>query len=97
MSIWDSVTGDGIIGAAAQGLGMIGGSGMSRKQYHRQKKLMGFQKGHQMDLNRHGQELAMDMWNQTNYKAQVDHMKKAGLNPALMYGSAGQGGSTNRS
>jgi hypothetical protein len=74
---------------------MLGGAGMSRKQYHRQKKLMGFQKGHQKDLNRHGQELAMDMWNQTNYGAQVDHMKKAGLNPALMYGSAGQGGSTN--
>ncbi len=91
----DPVVQSAMIGAGAQGLGMIGGSGMSRKQYHRQKKLMGFQKEHQMDLNRHGQELAMDMWNQTNYKAQVDHMKKAGLNPGLMYGSAGQGGSTN--
>jgi len=38
--------------------------------------------------------LQMDMWNKTNYGAQVDHMKEAGLNPALMYGSAGQGGQT---
>jgi hypothetical protein len=82
-------------GIVGQGIGMLGGAKMTSKGYHRQKKLMGFQKGHQMDLNRHGQELAMDMWNQTNYGAQVDHMKKAGLNPALMYGSAGQGGSTN--
>ena len=91
----DPIITGALIGAGSQGLGMLGGSRMSRKQYHRQKKLMGFQKGHQMDLNRHGQELAMDMWNQTNYKAQVEHMKKAGLNPGLMYGSAGQGGSTN--
>ena len=34
------------------------------------------------------------MWNKTNYGAQVGHMKDAGLNPALMYGSAGQGGTT---
>ena len=36
----------------------------------------------------------MDMWNKTNYGAQIQHMKNAGLNPALMYGSAGQGGTT---
>lgn len=84
-----------LIGAGSQGLSMLGGQGLSNRQYHRQKKLMGFQKDHQKDLNVHGKQLAMDMWNQTNYGAQVDHMKDAGLNPALMYGSAGQGGSTN--
>ena len=36
----------------------------------------------------------MDMWNKTNYGAQVEHMKNAGLNPALMYKGAGAGGTT---
>lgn len=41
-----------------------------------------------------GHDLQYDMWNKTNYGNQVKHMKDAGLNPALMYGSAGQGGQT---
>jgi hypothetical protein len=45
-------------------------------------------------LNKQGHDLQMDMWNKTNYGAQVKHMLEAGLNPALMYGSAGQGGTT---
>jgi hypothetical protein len=36
----------------------------------------------------------MDMWNKTNYGAQVAQMEKAGLNPALMYGMGGGGGTT---
>ena len=32
------------------------------------------------------------MWEKTNYPAQVAQMRKAGLNPALMYGQAGAGG-----
>lgn len=35
-----------------------------------------------------------EMWDYTNYENQVAHMKAAGLNPALMYGTAGQGGQT---
>jgi hypothetical protein len=81
-------------GAAAAGLGMLGGVGQANRQYHRQKKLMNFQQKNQMALNRQGHDLQMDMWNKTNYGAQVKHMKDAGLNPALMYGGAGQGGST---
>lgn len=38
--------------------------------------------------------LQKKLWNDTNYKAQVEQMKKAGLNPALMMGSAGASGST---
>jgi len=66
----------------------------ARKQYHRQKKLMGLQNQNQMMLNRQGHDLQMDMWNKTNYGAQVKHMEDAGLNPALMYGMGGGGGTT---
>lgn len=36
----------------------------------------------------------LDMWNKTNYEAQKKHMENAGLNPGLMYGMSGGGGST---
>jgi hypothetical protein len=81
-------------GVGTQALGMLGGIGQANRQYHRQKRLMGFQQQNQMALNQQGHDLQMDMWNKTNYGAQVKHMRDAGLNPALMYGSAGQGGST---
>ena len=40
------------------------------------------------------QGLAKDYWDYTNWENQVDHLKKAGLNPALMYGGGGSGGQT---
>jgi hypothetical protein len=55
---------------------------------------MGLRHRYQQELNQQGHDLQFDMWNKTNYGAQVKHMLEAGLNPALMYGSAGQGGST---
>ena len=33
----------------------------------------------------------MEMWNQTNYGAQRQHMEDAGLSVGLMYGGGGQG------
>jgi hypothetical protein len=81
-------------GAGASILGMIAGHQAQRRQHRDTKELMGMQFRNQLGLNRQGHEMQMDMWNKTNYKAQVDHMLEAGLNPALMYGSAGQGGTT---
>jgi hypothetical protein len=93
-SWWNSGAGQAVAGAGGQILGMLGGIGQANRQYHRQKRLMGFQQQNQMALNQQGHDLQMDMWNKTNYGAQVKHMLEAGLNPALMYGSAGQGGTT---
>lgn len=39
-------------------------------------------------------EQQMKMWEATNYKAQVEQLKKAGLNPGLLYGHSGPGGTT---
>ena len=58
-------------------------SANAQKQYENQRK-----------LNQQGHDLQMDMWNKTNYKAQLEHMKGAGLNPGLMYGMGGGGGTT---
>jgi hypothetical protein len=84
----------GALGIGSTLLGMIGGHNAQRRQHRDTKELMGMQHKNQRNLNQMGHDLQMDMWNKTNYKAQVDHMLEAGLNPALMYGSAGQGGQT---
>ena len=34
------------------------------------------------------------MWRDTNYAAQKEEMKKAGLSPGMMYGMGGTGGAT---
>jgi hypothetical protein len=81
-------------GFGSQLLGMIGGHQAERRNYRNQRNLMHQQFSNQLGLNRQGHDLQMDMWNKTNYGAQVEHMKNAGLNPALMYKGAGAGGTT---
>ena len=80
--------------ATTQLLGMIGGHQQERRNYRNNQNLMGLQNKYQRGLNQQGHDLQMDMWNKTNYGAQVGHMKAAGLNPALMYKGAGAGGTT---
>jgi hypothetical protein len=75
-------------------LGMIGGHQQERRNYRNNLNLMNQQYGNQRALNKQGHDMQMDMWNKTNYGAQVGHMKDAGLNPALMYKGAGAGGTT---
>jgi len=75
-------------------LGMIGGHQAERRNYRNNRNLMGLQNQYQQGLNQQGHDLQMDMWNKTNYGAQMEHIKGAGLNPALMYGMSGGGGTT---
>lgn len=82
--------GPGMLGMLQGAFNMLGAG----QQHRRQKELMDIQFGNQQELNRQGHQLQMDMWNKTNYGAQIEHMKKAGLNPALMYGMSGGGGTT---
>lgn len=84
----------GILGMIGQGLST--GFGMYKSNYANQKEDWNAkrQKERQMELNQQGADLQMDMWNKTNYGAQLKHMKEAGLNPALMYGMGGGGGTT---
>ncbi len=79
-------------------LGKAAGSafGLYQSNYANQKEDWNAkrQQQRQMELNQQGHDLQMDMWNKTNYGAQLQHMKDAGLNPALMYGMGGGGGAT---
>lgn len=58
------------------------------------RSLMNEQKNNQKELNEHGQKLQLNTWEKTSYPAQMRMMEEAGLNPALMYGQGGQGGTT---
>ena len=105
---WNNFT--NFINDNSEGLWQVGGMGyeqftqgqqMANQQelmeigMQNEMQLMNQQMGNQMALNQQGNDLQFDLWNKTNYGAQMEHMKKAGLNPALMYGKgAGQGGST---
>ena len=82
------------IGAATGIIGMIGQNQRATKQHNRQKELMDIQNKNQKGLNQQGHDLQLDMWNKTNYGAQMEHMKSAGLNAGLMYGQSGAGGAT---
>jgi len=82
------------IGLGTGLIGMIGQNRRERRAMENQETLMGIQSRNQMKLNQHGADLQYDMWKKTNYPAQVEMLKEAGLNPGLIYGSAGAGGTT---
>lgn len=81
------------------GIGMEVAGGLvnqltAKQQYQRTKNLMGLQFRNQQALNLQGQQLQLDTWEKTNYPAQMEMLKKAGLNPGLMYAKGGAGGTT---
>lgn len=70
-------------------------------QADQNKRAEDFAKGQQerqisgaKELAANNQMLQMQNWNATNYESQMEHMKNAGLNPALLYGKGGGGGAT---
>lgn len=85
----------GLLGqVASAGLGLALEGHNDRRQIRQQEKLQALQIAGQKEMGKYNQALALEMWDKTNYEAQRKHMEAAGLNPGLMYGSAGQGGST---
>lgn len=83
-------------GMAGNAMGFldIGGNRMRRKQIEQQQKLTNIQVDANKELANHGMGISKEMFDYTGYGAQRKQMEEAGLNPALMYGHAGAGGST---
>lgn len=50
--------------------------------------------GYSKAMADHNFQNQLKMWKATNYSAQMEELKKAGLNPALLYGMSGGGGAT---
>jgi hypothetical protein len=86
-----SALGKGLITFGMQQAANTVGGNTAQK---RQERLMGINLKNQKELNEQGRNIQMDMWNKTNYGAQVRHMKEAGLSPGLIYGNSGGGGTT---
>ncbi len=85
---------DLIGGLASQGVSMIHQGIQNKVNHDRQIELMGIQQQNQKKLNEQGHKLQKKMWDETNYGAQMKHIKDAGLNASLMYGMSGGGGTT---
>lgn len=89
----DPATGIALGMQAAGAVGQVFGVG-NKRQVRQQARLNAEQVKSQKEMADYSFMKQMEMWNNTNYGAQVEHMKKAGLNPALLYGKGGGGGVT---
>lgn len=97
MAWWAALAGQG---AAQMGklddaiTGRVMSGWADKRQIRQQKKLQALAIEGQKEMNMFDQQLAYDMWEKTNFKAQREQMEKAGLNVGLMYNQGGPGGST---
>lgn len=89
----DIATGLGgpVIGA---GMGLLLADYNDRRQYNQQAKLQHLQMQGSKEMTDYQLQKQLELWEKTGYGAQIQQMKKAGINPALMYQSGGPGGST---
>lgn len=76
--------------AAGTGMGLVNGAIDLFFGKKKQKLQLEGQKQALQQQN----EAQLDLWNKTNYGAQVKHLKEAGLNAGLLYGMSGGGGVT---
>ena len=67
-------------------------SGAANEQWGNQLRLMDIQNRYNEQMAKNNQQRNKDLWDYTNYENQKQHIKNAGLNPALMYGMGGGGG-----
>lgn len=83
--------GQSILGA---GLGIMLGREQDKRQLQQQRHLTDMQFDAQRRMLDYSKQKELEMWKATNYPAQVAQLKQAGLNPGLLYGMSGGGGTT---
>ena len=67
---------------------------MMEKQHQYEVEKMGLQADYNKQQAEYTNELQKNMWDYTNYENQVKHLEAAGLNPGLLYGQSGGGGTS---
>lgn len=91
-ALGQQVAGQAATGAVALGLQRIGANYDRRQQMKSAQQMQALQIAGEKEMMDYQQGIQMENWNNTSYEAQKEHMKNAGLNPALMYGMGGGGG-----
>lgn len=76
------------------GMGQIFGGMNDQRQLNQQGALNEQQAQIQKQLTNFNMKKQLELWEKTNYGAQIEQLKKAGLNPSLIYGMKGGGGAT---
>ena len=79
---------------AQAGMGILFQKQADKRQLKQQQKLQELQIQGQKQMGEFNFQKQLEMWNATNYGAQMKHLEQAGLNPGLIYGMGGGGGAT---
>lgn len=94
MPIWEQLgmqaAGDATSGIMGLALGAINDA----RQRRQQQALQDMQIRGSKEMTDYNMQKQLQMWRNTNYSAQIAEMKKAGINPGLLYGMSGGGGVT---
>lgn len=80
--------------AAGTGMGMLLGQYNDARQLRQQQNLQNLQISGNKAMMDYSYQKQLQMWKDTNYAAQIQQLKAAGLNPGLLYGMKGGGGIT---
>lgn len=75
-------------------MGMALGGYNDRRQQDQQEALQAIQIKGNKEMTDYQMRKQLEMWKATGYGPQIEQMKAAGINPALMYGMSGGGGQT---
>lgn len=82
------------ITAAGSIIGSAVAKGRNSRQISQQDKLNQLAVGANKQMALFNKDLQMQMWEETGPTGQMEQLKKAGLNPGLIYGMGGAGGQT---
>lgn len=74
--------------------GMIFGKAQDKRQLRQQEKLNKLQIAGNKEMSEFERQQQMKMWEDTNYSAQVEQAKKAGMSISALYGGTGASGAT---
>ena len=85
-------------GALTGGISTLAGMALQpligQQQQNQQQALINQQLNANEALSAYNYQQQYDLWQKTNYPAQVQQLQQAGLNPALLYAKGGPGGTT---
>lgn len=77
-----------------QGMGLLFAGPQRKAQMKTAKQMQALQMQGEKEMTDFNMKKQLEMWEATGYGAQVDQMKRAGINPALLYGMGSGGGQT---